>query len=64
MWAALTSLYASAIIIVAVFIFQLVGEFEPNPRLAALLKVAIIVVAGATIANHLLPDGLLAVIAQ
>jgi hypothetical protein len=47
MWVALTSLYASAIIFTAVFLFVLVDDFEPNPRLAALLKAAIIVAAGA-----------------
>jgi hypothetical protein len=54
------SIYTSAIILAAVFLFVLVGHFEPNPRLAALLKVAIIVAAGATIANQLLPGGVLA----
>jgi hypothetical protein len=68
MWDALTFIYTSAIIIfAAVFLFVLVRDLDPNPRLSALLKTAIIVVAvaiAATIANHLLPGGLLAAIAQ
>ena len=64
MWVALTSLYASAIILAAVFLIVLVSDFEPSPRLAALLKAAIITAAAATIANHLLQDGLLAALAQ
>ena len=48
MWAAITFLYASAIIFTAVFLFVLVGNFEPNPRLAALFKAAIIVAAATT----------------
>jgi hypothetical protein len=64
MWVALTSLYASAIIFTSVFLFVLVDDFEPNPRLAALLKAAIIVAAGAIVANHLLFNGLLAALAQ
>jgi hypothetical protein len=61
MWDALTFIYTSAIIIiVAVFLFVAVGDLEPNPRLAALLKAAIIAAAGAVITNHLLSSGLLA----
>ena len=68
MWDALTFVYTSAaIILAAAFLFVLVGDLKPNPRLATLLKTAIIVVAvaaAATVANHLLPGGLLAAIAQ
>ena len=68
MWDALTFFYTSAIIILAaVFLFVLVGDLRPPPRLATLFKSAIVVVAvaiAATIANHLLPGGLLAAIAQ
>lgn len=61
MWAALTFIYTSAIIILAaVFLFVAVGDLEPNPRLAALFKAAIIAVPATTIANHLLSSGLLA----
>jgi hypothetical protein len=65
MWAVLNSLlYALAIILAAVFLFLLVGELESNRRLEILLKIAIFVSAGATVANQLLPNGLLAAITQ
>jgi hypothetical protein len=64
MWAALTSLYVSAIIIVGAFLFAAVEWLEPNPRAALVLKCTILAVGGAAIANHLLPDGLLAAIAE
>jgi hypothetical protein len=50
--------------VAAIFLFVLVGDLEPNPRLAALLKAAIIAAAGAIITNHLLSSGLLAVTAE
>jgi len=62
MWAALTSLYASAIIIAVVFLFAAVDWLEPNRRAALILKCAILTAGGAAIANHLLPDGLFAAI--
>jgi hypothetical protein len=37
---------------------------EPNRRLALLLKCAILAAGGAAIANQLLPDGLLAAMAE
>ena len=54
MWAALTSIYVSVIILLAAFLFVAVEQFEPNPRLAIIFKCAIIATAGATIANQLL----------
>ena len=48
MWDALTFFYTSAIIVLAaIFLFVAVGDLEPNPRLAALLKAAIIAAAAA-----------------
>jgi hypothetical protein len=55
MWAALTSLYASAIIIVGALTFRAVERFEPNRRLAIILKCALLAAGGAAIANQLLP---------
>jgi hypothetical protein len=57
MWmtAALTSLYASAIILVAAFLFAAVEWLEPNPRLAIVFKCAILAAGGAAIAKQLLP---------
>ena len=55
MWAALTSIYASVIILLAAFLFVAVEQFEPNPRLAIIFKCAIIAATGAAIANHVLP---------
>ena len=54
MWAALTSIYASAIILIGAFLFTAVDQFEPNRRLAVIFKCAIIAAAGAAIANRLL----------
>jgi hypothetical protein len=62
MWAALTSLYVSAIIIVAVFLFAAVDWLEPNRRAALIFKCAILTAGGAAIANHLLPGGLFSAI--
>jgi hypothetical protein len=64
MWAALTSVYVSAIVIVGALAFRAVELFEPNPRAALVLKCMILAAGGAAIANHLLPDGLLAAIAE
>jgi hypothetical protein len=57
MWmtAALTSLYASAIILVAAFLFAAVEWLEPNPRLAIVFKCAILAAGGAAIAKQRLP---------
>jgi hypothetical protein len=58
MWAALTSIYASAIILIGAFLFTAVDQFEPNRRLAVIFKCAIIAAAGAAIANQSLsPTG-------
>ena len=54
MWAALTSIYVSAIILVGAFLFVAVDWLEPNRRLAVIFKCAIIAAAGAAIANRLL----------
>jgi hypothetical protein len=64
MWAALTSLYVSAIIIVGALAFRAVELFEPSPRAALAFKCAILATGGAAIVNHLLPAGLLAAIAE
>jgi hypothetical protein len=64
MWAALTSIYISAIVIVGALAFRAVELFETNPRAALVLKCAILVAGGAAIANHLLPDGLFLAIAE
>jgi hypothetical protein len=61
MWAALTSLYVSAIILVGTFLFIGVDWLEPNRRLTVVFKLAIIAVSVAAIANRLLPGGLAAV---
>jgi hypothetical protein len=57
MWAALTSVYVSAIVIVGALAFRAVELFEPNPRAALVLKCMILAAGGAAIANHLLPEG-------
>jgi hypothetical protein len=54
MWAALTSLYVSAIVIVAAFLFAAVDWLEPNRRFAVILKCAILAAGGAVIAKQLL----------
>jgi hypothetical protein len=54
MWAALTSIYASVIILLGAFLFVAVELLEPNPRLAIVFKCAILAAAGAAIANQLL----------
>jgi hypothetical protein len=64
MWAALTSLYVSAIVIVGAMAFRAVELFEPNPRAVLVLKCAILAAGGTAIANHLLPGGLHAAIAE
>jgi hypothetical protein len=64
MWAALTSLYVPAIVIVGAFLFIAVEGLEPNRRAALVLKCMILAAGGAAIANHLSPDGLLAAIAE
>jgi hypothetical protein len=46
MWAALTSLYVSAIVIVGALAFRAVELFEPNPRAALVLKCAILAAGG------------------
>ena len=62
MWmtAALTSVYASAIIVLGAFLFTAGDWLEPNHRIAVVFKIAILAAGGAAIANHLLPGGLLA----
>jgi hypothetical protein len=50
-----TSLYVSAIILVAAFLFATVDWIEPTHRLAIVLKCAILVAGGAAIAKQLLP---------
>jgi hypothetical protein len=55
MWAALTSIYASVIILFAAFLFVAVEQFEPIHRLAIIFKCAILAAAGAAIAKQLLP---------
>jgi hypothetical protein len=62
MWAALTFIYATAIILVAAFLFVAIDWLEPNRFLATIFKMAILAAAAAAIANHLLPGGLLATI--
>ena len=62
MWAALTTVYVSAIVIVAAFLFAAIDWLEPNRRAALVLKCMILAPGGAAIANHLLPDGLLTAI--
>ena len=54
MWAALTSIYVSAIILVVTFLFVAVDGLEPNNRLAVIFKCAIIAAGGAAIANEVL----------
>jgi hypothetical protein len=55
MTAILTSLYVSAIILVAAFLFRAVEWLEPNHRLAIVFKCAILAAGGAAIAKKLLP---------
>ena len=55
MTAILISLYVSAIILVAAFLFAAVERLEPNHRLAIVLKCAILAAGGAAIAKQLLP---------
>jgi hypothetical protein len=62
MWAVLTSVYASAIIFVGAFLFVAIDLLEPNRRLVIAFKMAIIAAGTAAIANHVLPEGLLATI--
>jgi hypothetical protein len=62
MWVALTFVYASAIILVAAFLFVAIDWLEPNRLLASLFKIAILAAGAAAIANQLLPGGLLAAI--
>ena len=51
-WAAQTSIYASAI---GAFLFVAVDWLEPNRRLAVIFKCALIAAGAAVIANRLLP---------
>jgi hypothetical protein len=62
MWAALTSIFASAIILLGAFLFVAVDWLEPDRRLVVVFKIAIVAAGAAAIANHLLPEGLLATI--
>ena len=62
MTAVLAVLYASAIILIAAFLFTAVDWLEPNRRLAIAFKCAILAAGTAAIANQLLPGGLLAAI--
>ena len=55
MKAILISLYVSAIILVAAFLFAAVERLEPNHRLAIVLKCAILAAGGVAIAKQLLP---------
>jgi hypothetical protein len=57
---ALAPLYFLAISFTGAFLFVAVEKIEPNRRFALVPKCAILVAAGAAIANQLLPDGLLA----
>jgi hypothetical protein len=54
----------SVIIFVGAFLFTGVDWFEPNRRFAIILKCAVLAAGGTAIANHLLPRGLLAAIAE
>jgi hypothetical protein len=47
-------IYVSAIILMGAFLFGAVEWFEPNRRLAIVLKCAILAAGGAVIANKLL----------
>ena len=62
MWAALTSVYPLAIMVIGGFLFGAVNQFEPNLPLAIVLKIAVITVGAVAIANNVLPGGLLAVL--
>ena len=46
--------FTSAIIILGAFLFAAVERLEPNPRIAIILKCAILATGGAVIAEHLL----------
>jgi hypothetical protein len=54
MWIAPTSIYSSAMIFIGAFLFMAVERFEPNRRLARVLKCAILAAGGAVIAAQLL----------
>jgi hypothetical protein len=56
MWAALIFIYASAIILVAAFIFVAIDWLEPNRLLATVFKMAIPAAGAAAIANGLLAN--------
>jgi hypothetical protein len=60
----LAVLYASAIIFIGAFLFTAIEWLEPNRRLAVVFKCAILAAGAAAIANQLLPDGLLAAVAE
>jgi hypothetical protein len=47
-------LYICGIIAIGVLLFLAVDELEPNPRLAAVFKCAILATGGGAIANQLL----------
>ena len=49
----LARLYICAIIVIAASLLLAVDEFEPNPRLAIILKWAILATGGGAIANQL-----------
>jgi hypothetical protein len=51
----LAVLFTLAIIIIGVFLFAAVEWFEPNTRIAIILKCAILAAGGAVVAKHLLP---------
>ena len=62
MWVALIYIYALAITLIVAFLFTAVEWYEPNPRLATVIKIAIVAAGAAAIANRFLPGGLLAAI--
>jgi hypothetical protein len=51
----LVFLFILAIIIIGAFLFAAVEWFEPNTRIAIILKCAILAAGGAVVAKHLLP---------
>jgi hypothetical protein len=53
--APLAFLYISAISYVGAFLFVAVDRLEPSPRLALIVKCAILAAGGAAIAKQLLP---------
>jgi hypothetical protein len=57
MWAALTSLYVSVIIIAAAFLFAAVDCLEPNSRAALVLKCMMLAAGGAAMPITYCPTG-------